>query len=113
MYIYIYTHIICIYIHTFTYIYIYTEFKKHAVNVFFELSICSEAPTENVKKTLSIADGKHKEHVMNTSRNRTTREPQKRNFRETHASYVKSLPEPIKLDDLGRLVPRTGLAEKT
>ena len=74
------------------------------MRVFFGFSICSEALTENVKKTLSLVDGTRKENVRKTSRNRTAREAQKRHFRQTHVSYVKSLPKAIKFDNLGSLV---------
>ena len=60
---------------------------------------------QNVKKTSRIADGKRKENVRKTSRNRTSQEAQKSNSGQTHVSYIKSLPKPIKFDDFGGFVP--------
>ena len=60
---------------------------------------------ENVKKTLSLVGGTRKENVGKTWRNRISQETPKRRFGQTHVSYIKSLPKPIKFDDLGGFVP--------
>ena len=71
------------------------------MRVFFGFSIGSEASVENVKKTLSLAGGKRKENVEKTSRNRISQEAQKSYSRQTHVSYIESLPKSIKFNDFG------------